>query len=845
VKETHTNRKTLSIFTAMSAPSAPSPTVSARKLKSFFGTPIAIAAISTDPSDTASSSSASVTNANSSTTTTSVMSGSVSTTNSVKSPHASPPRVLFAATGGPSMAATSSTTTMMMSGNAGGASTSLASPSVQFKHASGVAPCDSRFDSFKLADLALPSMADLASLQRPLWAKLAVILQAAAHWRLFLERLEPTLALFVERTRQMHESRDAFSNVLLRFGRFDASATQTGTPSATAPTTAAATADGDDADVALSSSGKRIPLSRSGSVRARVDECAMQLSPFFHDLGFLCKEIVDQHRTESERLQEQLLRPVRRALEQLQQFDALVALASKHESAYIDALAALMQAKPHDASKGALPRTVKFERLLKESSQAADDLSWALFDCLAKFEELVHDGVLALVPLCIEFVQVQILSLGGERKSRDDALDSVRLQYVAALGVGGGARRNVAELKHQLTAALERASAVGGSRIIGRFDVVAQQGYVFVRRKTSRGFGSSSSAADGLGGAPSGIRTRALSMASSMTEQSEPWRRFWLTLNQRDGTLLFERAYGDAASGDTIVINMLLASVRADSQQSGRRNVFELIDAISQTTFLVQAPDVAEHRNWIKCIQRSVELSMSRQRPRSLSNGDMPEVTAAAAAAAAAAAGAPHDALAQLKRIADVRGNELCAECGAASPDWCVLNQGQLICIDCSGAHRKLGVKVSVVRSLTLDQLDDASIAFLLAARNEAINAYFEAKLPAARESDGARWSGNGRLATRSEQSDRFAFVSAKYLDLRWVPDGASAAPPMFARYASSALVSTNSASASPRNQSPRSTSSPRKSSSRTSSPRDSALPESSSDSSPPKGRRQRKHHHK
>jgi hypothetical protein len=687
-------------------------------------------------------------------------------------------------------------------------------------------------------------MADLASLQRPLWAKLAVILQAAAHWRLFLERLEPTLALFVERTRHMHESRDAFSNVLLRFGRFDASATVTQTGAA-APSATAATADGDDADVALSSSGKRIPLSRSGSVRARVDECAMQLSPFFHDLGFLCKEIVDQHRTESERLQEQLLRPVRRALEQLQQFDALVALASKHEAAYIDALAALMQAKPHDASKGALPRTVKFEKLLKESSQAADDLSWALFDCLAKFEELVHDGILALVPLCIEFVQVQILSLGGERKSRDDALDSVRLQYVAALGLNGGARRNVAELKHQLTAALERASAVGGSRIIGRFDVVAQQGYVFVRRKTSRGFGSSSSAADGLGGAPSGIRTRALSMASSMTEQSEPWRRFWLTLNQRDGTLLFERAYGDAANGDTIVINMLLASVRADSQQSGRRNVFELIDAISQTTFLVQAPDVAEHRNWIKCIQRSVELSMSRQRPRSLTNGDMPEVTAAAAAAAAAAAGAPHDALAQLKRIADVRGNELCAECGAASPDWCVLNQGQLICIDCSGAHRKLGVKVSVVRSLTLDQLDDASMAFLLAARNETINAYFEAKLAAARESDGARWSGNGRLATRSEQSDRFAFVSAKYLDLRWVPDGASAAPPIFARYASSALVSTNSASGSPRNQSPRSTSSPRKSSSRTSSPRDSALPESSSDSSPPKARRQRKHHHK
>ncbi|TYH90140.1 hypothetical protein ES332_A13G029200v1 [Gossypium tomentosum] len=50
-----------------------------------------------------------------------------------------------------------------------------------------------------------------------------------------------------------------------------------------------------------------------------------------------------------------------------------------------------------------------------------------------------------------------------------------------------------------------------------------------------------------------------------------------------------------------------------------------------------------------------------------------------------------------------IPGNDVCAECSAVEPDWASLNLGILLCIECSGVHRNLGVHISKVRSLTLD----------------------------------------------------------------------------------------------------------------------------------------------
>lgn len=88
----------------------------------------------------------------------------------------------------------------------------------------------------------------------------------------------------------------------------------------------------------------------------------------------------------------------------------------------------------------------------------------------------------------------------------------------------------------------------------------------------------------------------------------------------------------------------------------------------------------------------------------------------------------PQERLDNLMRQA---GNKFCADCGSSDPKWVSSSLGVFICIKCSGIHRSLGVHISKVLSLNLDDWTDEQVdALVNLGGNTVINKKYEACLP-------------------------------------------------------------------------------------------------------------------
>ncbi|XP_035542461.1 ADP-ribosylation factor GTPase-activating protein AGD3-like [Juglans regia] len=182
-------------------------------------------------------------------------------------------------------------------------------------------------------------------------------------------------------------------------------------------------------------------------------------------------------------------------------------------------------------------------------------------------------------------------------------------------------------------------------------------------------------------------------------------------------------------------VNLLTSTIKVDADQSDLRFCFRIISPTKNYT--LQAESALDQKDWIEKITGVIASLLSSQAPEmcpsagpmgishhrsasessSFESSDFDHCTVEEYTSERSLATAHHErpirnmqpqrSCIKSEKLTDVLrrvcGNDKCADCGAPEPDWASLNLGVLVCIECSGVHRNLGVHISKVRSLTLD----------------------------------------------------------------------------------------------------------------------------------------------
>ncbi|KAI8871053.1 ArfGap-domain-containing protein [Ramicandelaber brevisporus] len=127
-----------------------------------------------------------------------------------------------------------------------------------------------------------------------------------------------------------------------------------------------------------------------------------------------------------------------------------------------------------------------------------------------------------------------------------------------------------------------------------------------------------------------------------------------------------------------------------------------------------------------------------------------------------------------IRALRDIPGNKACADCGARDPQWASLTFGSLVCIECSGIHRSLGVHISKVRSLPLDHWEPEQIHLLVELGNTKVNLILQSEFSPVTNPSHQEVA----ITPKSTLAQRERFIVAKYKEKKFAKTVSNDNPP-------------------------------------------------------------------
>uniref|UniRef100_A0A672M9G7 Arf-GAP with coiled-coil, ANK repeat and PH domain-containing protein n=1 Tax=Sinocyclocheilus grahami TaxID=75366 RepID=A0A672M9G7_SINGR len=231
------------------------------------------------------------------------------------------------------------------------------------------------------------------------------------------------------------------------------------------------------------------------------------------------------------------------------------------------------------------------------------------------------------------------------------------------------------------------------------------------------------------------------------------WNRRWFSI--QNSQLVYQKKLKDSLT--VVVEDLRLCSVKP-CEDIERRFCFEVVSP--SKSCMLQAESEKLRQAWIQAVQASI-ASAYRESPDNYYRLDR---TASPSISSIDSANEPRERSGRgesiLQRILCLPGNQQCCDCGQADPRWASINLGVLLCIECSGIHRSLGVHCSKVRSLTLDSWEPELLKLMCELGNSIINHIYEGSC----EEQGLKKPGPS-----SSRQEKETWIKAKYVEKKFL----------------------------------------------------------------------------